>query len=271
MKKLLASIALTGALVSSSLSASAPYALSPLENYLIESFAWEQYEGFLNTGSSTLFENPKVSYLTVGGLLKACSTDPKKFIKNFKGQHILLNGLVSNVLNSGELLQIKKTTSGFTVDIHLSTPSEIEIHPGKKYTFYCRVANASKNSITLDSCMSGQRYEKIKTAEIETGIKNFLASKDQSNPNMPTYAMLAYMALVSARILPENSVCRETLEGENNRTDADVRSCNREVAQLWENASQIKGFDEAMDSVERDLSRHGADLDMIRKAATLMD
>ena len=49
MKKILKVCAASLLAVSSfSYSSPAPYQLSPLENYLIKSFAWEQYESFVN-------------------------------------------------------------------------------------------------------------------------------------------------------------------------------------------------------------------------------
>ena len=36
------------------------YNLSPLETYIIESFAQEQIDGFINSGATTLFESPKI-------------------------------------------------------------------------------------------------------------------------------------------------------------------------------------------------------------------
>ncbi len=112
----------------------------------------------------------------------------------------------------------------------------------------------------------------MKIGEIEQGIKDFLSGKDKTNPNMPTYAMLAYMALVSAKLLPTHTLAVRQLQlRKGPQTTADIRACNQEVTTLWQNNSQFENFNEAMDSVERDLMRHGADLNMVRKAASLMD
>ncbi len=64
-------------------------AFSP-ENYLIKSFAWEQYESFVNTGASTLFENPKVYYFSAGSLAKTFLKIQPNLFKNTKDRKSLL-------------------------------------------------------------------------------------------------------------------------------------------------------------------------------------
>lgn len=78
------------AVSSFSYSSPAPYQLSPLENYLIKSFAWEQYESFVNTGASTLFENPKVYYFSAGSLAKNVLKIQPNLFKNTKDRKSLL-------------------------------------------------------------------------------------------------------------------------------------------------------------------------------------
>ena len=46
------------------------YNLSPLETYIIESFAQEQIDGFINSGATTLFESPKIFYITPRALAR---------------------------------------------------------------------------------------------------------------------------------------------------------------------------------------------------------
>ena len=51
------------------------YNLSPLETYIIESFAQEQIDGFINSGATTLFESPKIFYISARVLARQVKTD----------------------------------------------------------------------------------------------------------------------------------------------------------------------------------------------------
>ena len=259
------------AVSSFSYSSPAPYQLSPLENYLIKSFAWEQYESFVNTGASTLFENPKVYYFSAGSLAKNVLKNPTEFIQKYKGQKVFVEGVLSRYSPSKSTFVFDASDNKFVINIRMGEDHNTETHPSLRKNFYCQVANAKKNEIILDNCITGLDYQKVKIGEIEQGIKDFLSGKDKTNPNMPTYAMLAYMALVSAKLLPTHSCCQAAAIEDGPQTTADIRACNQEVTTLWQNNSQFENFNEAMDSVERDLMRHGADLNMVRKAASLMD
>ena len=181
----------------------APYQLSlPLENYLIKSFAWEQYESFVNTGASTLFENPKVYYFSAGSLAKNVLKNPTEFIQKYKGQKVFVEGVLSRYSPSKSTFVFDASDNKFVINIRMGEDHNTETHPSLRKNFYCQVANAKKNEIILDNCITGLDYQKVKIGEIEQGIKDFLSGKDKTNPNMPTYAMLAYMALVSAKLLP---------------------------------------------------------------------
>ena len=63
------------------------YNLSPLETYIIESFAQEQIDGFINSGATTLFESPKIFYITPRALARQVKTDlsgaQKKYLGNY--------------------------------------------------------------------------------------------------------------------------------------------------------------------------------------------
>lgn len=252
-------------------SSPAPYQLSDLESYLIRSFAWEQYESFVNTGSSTLFENPKVYYFNAGALAKLVSSDPSGFLRKYKGQRIFVHGVPTRHSPSFSTFVFDAPNKQFTINIRMGSHDSSELQKPLKKNFYCQVISGDRNEIFLGDCISGLSYQKNKINEIEQGIKDYLSGKDQNNPNMPTYAMLAYMALVSAKLLPDQSACKTAISDEGPDTSADIRACNQEVTTLWQNSSESKHFEEAMDSVERDLTRHGADLNMIRQAASLMD
>lgn len=85
---------------------------------------------------------------------------------------------------------------------------------------------------------------------------------------MPTYAMMAYMAIVSAKLLAEDSVCRTTVIEEVSYTPADRRLCTQEVSELWQNAGLNPRFNETMDRVEDRLREDGVDVELIKQAAS---
>lgn len=58
------------------------YNLSPLETYIIESFAQEQIDGFINSGATTLFESPKIFYLNPRAFAKQAKTDLSALKRN---------------------------------------------------------------------------------------------------------------------------------------------------------------------------------------------
>lgn len=88
---------------------------------------------------------------------------------------------------------------------------------------------------------------------------------------MPTYAMMAYMAIVSAKLLAEDSVCRTTVIEEVSYTPADRRLCTQEVSELWQNAGLNPRFNETMDRVEDRLREDGVDVELIKQAASALD
>ncbi|HAI62580.1 MAG TPA: carboxymethylenebutenolidase, partial [Parasutterella excrementihominis] len=116
-----------------------------------------------------------------------------------------------------------------------------------------------------------RQFASLKRKQIEALIHRYLAGEKVLDPNLPTYAMMAYMAVVSARLLPRDSVCRRTVEDEIIFTDADRRLCNQEVADLWQRADSNPKFDKTMDNVVEELTKHGVDVSMINQAASSLD
>ncbi len=78
------------------------YQLSPLESYLIQAFAQEQIEGFINTGTSSLFENPKVFYLRAKPFAKFAAADAKKASDRYVGKYGIINSNVFRVVGDRE-------------------------------------------------------------------------------------------------------------------------------------------------------------------------
>ncbi len=137
---------------------------------------------------------------------------------------------------------------------------------GQREGFYCRIKGIEAKQAYLTNCVTQDEFTEEKTTEIEKGIKDFLSGASNDDANMPTYAMLAYMALVSARLLPHNSVCRANAEDVTS-TDAEYRLCEQEISHLWQNSSETPKFDSTMDETTRLLSDSGVDVSLIEKAA----
>ena len=146
-----------------------------------------------------------------------------------------------------------------------------EVSPGERHGFYCQITSVDKSSAVLSGCLPLRQFASLKRKQIEALIHRYLAGEKVLDPNLPTYAMMAYMAVVSARLLPRDSVCRRTVEDEIIFTDADRRLCNQEVADLWQRADSNPKFDKTMDNVVEELTKHGVDVSMINQAASSLD
>mgnify|MGYP000028405942 FL=1 len=71
------------------------YNLSPLETYIIESFAQEQIDGFINSGATTLFESPKIFYLNPRAFAKQAKTDLSGAQKKYLGNYGIVKSFIS--------------------------------------------------------------------------------------------------------------------------------------------------------------------------------
>ena len=161
------------------------------------------------------------------------------------------------------------------MDLHLAKNADPdlakEVSPGERHGFYCQITSVDKSSAVLSGCLPLRQFASLKRKKIEALIHRYLAGEKVLDPNLPTYAMMAYMAVVSARLLPRDSVCRRTVEDEIIFTDADRRLCNQEVADLWQRADSNPKFDKTMDNVVEELTKHGVDVSMINQAASSLD
>lgn len=163
----------------------------------------------------------------------------------------------------------------YTLDLQLAKNADPdlthEVSPGERHGFYCQITSVEKSSAVLSDCLPLRQFASLKSKQIEALIHRYLAGEKVLDPNLPTYAMMAYMAVVSARLLPRDSVCRRTVEDEIIFTDADRRLCNQEVADLWQRADSNPKFDKTMDNVVEELTKHGVDVSMINQAASSLD
>lgn len=204
------------------------YNLSPLETYIIESFAQEQIDGFINSGATTLFESPKIFYITPRALARQVKTDLSGAQKKYLGNYGIVKSFVSKTNKDKTRVQFDIPKPDYTLDLHLAKNADPdlakEVSPGERHGFYCQITSVDKSSAVLSGCLPLRQFASLKRKQIEALIHRYLAGEKVLDPNLPTYAMMAYMAVVSARLLPRDSVCRRTVEDEIIFTDADRKS-----------------------------------------------
>lgn len=251
------------------------YQLSPLESYLIETFAEEQVRTFISTGNSTLFNNPKVFNIRSQQFAAEFKASPRNFQKKYIDQFVILNAVINEANSSHRQFKTIVTSPYMEISYQASNDADQKrldgVVLGNRNGFYCKVSTIEAPVVKLTECLPIGQYKAMKMRQIEAGIKRFLSGRSDDDPNMPTYAMLAYTAVVSAKLLPKDSVCRETISEELTYTSAEMRLCNQEVTRLWENAGVNPKFDETMDSVQDQFQRNGIDIKLLSQAAGSLD
>ena len=88
---------------------------------------------------------------------------------------------------------------------------------------------------------------------------------------MPNYAMIAYMAVVLAPVLPEDSVCRSLANESATWTSTDIRICSAETQEVWSEVANSERFSKAMDIAEDKLKASSVDTSILAKALTAQD
>lgn len=251
------------------------YKLSPLENYLVESFAQEQIDGFINTGSTTLFESPKIYYINPRALARSAKSDLPAAKQKYLGNFGIIKFFVSLTSKDKTRILFEIPKPAFKVELQMAANADKEmisdVNPGGRHGFYCKITALESGSASLSDCLPLRQFAYLKSKQIEALIHRFMEGEEVKDPNLPTYAMMAYMAVVSARLLPHDSVCRRTVEDEIIYTDADRRLCNQEVSELWQKAESEPRFDKTMDAVIDELAAHGVDVSAINQAASNLD
>lgn len=275
-KTFVAAALLTGAGVTfASVGVAKGYNLSPLETYIIESFAQEQIDGFINSGATTLFESPRIFYINPRAFARQAKADLSGAQKKYLGNYGIVKFFVSKTNRDKTHIQFDVPKPNFKLDLQTAKNADPdilkEINPGERQGFYCQVTALDSSTAVLSDCLPLRQFASLKSKQIEALIHRYLAGEKVLDPNLPTYAMMAYMAVVSARLLPRDSVCRRTVEDEIIFTDADRRLCNQEVADLWQRADSNPKFDKTMDTVVEELTKHGVDVSMINQAASNLD
>lgn len=251
------------------------YTLSPLETYLIESFAQEQIDGFINSGATTLFESPKIYYINPRSFAKSAKANLPLARQKYVGNYSVIRFYVSLVNRNKDRVEFELSKPPFKLELSMAKNANqamiSEVNPGGRHGFYCKVEALTDKSASLSDCLPLRQFAALKSKQIESLIHRYLAGEKVLDANIPTYAMMAYMAVVSARLLPADSVCKRTVEEEISFTDADRRLCNQEVSELWQNAASNPKFDQTMDNVIEEFKRKGVDVTVINQAASALD
>ena len=175
------------------------YNLSPLETYIIESFAQEQIDGFINSGATTLFESPKIFYITPRALARQVKTDLSGAQKKYLGNYGIVKSFVSKTNKDKTRVQFDIPKPDYTLDLHLAKNADPdlakEVSPGERHGFYCQITSVDKSSAVLSGCLPLRQFASLKRKQIEALIHRYLAGEKVLDPNLPTYAMMAYMAV----------------------------------------------------------------------------
>lgn len=254
----------------------ATYELSNLEKLLVHALAWEQMDSFLKTGSSPFFENPTVYYRTGRDLEKEFTDNPEKTVSSLKKVGVVIEGDITRIDKTGNnpLLILQKKDVSISLQLSKKAdPTELKFNalPGHRYPFYCQFQNKSRKVLRFNECYPLTQYLSEKKSSFEKAIHTYLQGKKSTDPNMPNYAMIAYMAVVLAPVLPEDSVCRSLANESATWTSTDIRICSAETQEVWSEVANSERFSKAMDVAEDKLKASSVDTSILAKALTAQD
>ena len=157
------------------------YNLSPLETYIIESFAQEQIEGFINSGATTLFGSPKIFYITPRVLARQVKTDLSGAQKKYLGNYGIVKSFVSKTNKDKTRVQFDIPKPDYTLDLHLAKNADPdlakEVSPGERHGFYCQITSVGM-SFTEFSYQLLQGYDYMYLYEHE-GCRLQMGGTDQ--------------------------------------------------------------------------------------------
>lgn len=166
-----------GAAAAESLDKTKGYQLSPLESYLVETLAWEQIAGFVNSGSSTLFENPKVYYLRAGLFAADIKNNLKKTSEQYLNHFAVIHSQVAQVINSGKEFVFNVKNPELKIRLVMSPEANANIlssiMPGHRAGFYCMVSQIKGSSVLMNNCIPVVQFQEQKSKEIANGINTF--------------------------------------------------------------------------------------------------
>lgn len=254
----------------------AAYTLSDLEHLLVDAISWEQIDSFLKTGISPFFENPTVYYRTRRTLSEEFSSDAGVAASRLKEGGVVVETTITRVLSDAEkrIYQADRPKLKFSIEIDPRADSEEldrKAVPGKRHAFFCHFKDYRAGRISFEHCLPLEQYLKERRDGFYQTVGKYLNGEAVDDPNLANYAMLIYMAVVSAEALPANSSCRSIVNDEAGRTLDDIRICSQEIQKLWGEMAEQEKFAILMDKAELKLKNAGVDISILNKASTAED
>lgn len=268
------------ALLAAALAVSSPsqaaYTLSDLEHLLVDAISWEQIDSFLKTGISPFFENPTVLYRTRRTLYEEFSADAGAATARLKDGNVVVETSITRLITDGDKRIYQADRPKLNISLEIDSRADTDeldrkAVPGKRYAFCCTFKEYRAGRISFDHCLPLEQYLKERRDGFYQTVDKYLKGEVSDNPNLANYAMLVYMAVVSAEALPANSSCRSTVNDEAGRTLDDVRICSQEVQKLWAEMAEQEEFAILMDKAELKLKNAGVDTSILNKASTAED
>lgn len=269
-------VALLAAALAVSPQSQAAYTLSDLEHLLVDAISWEQIDSFLKTGISPFFENPTVYYRTRRTLSEEFSGDAGVAASRLKEGGVVVETRITRVLSDAEkrIYQADRPKLKISIETDPGADSEEldrKAVPGKRHAFFCHFKDYRAGRISFEHCLPLEQYLKERRDSFYQTVDKYLKGEAVDDPNLANYAMLIYMAVVSAEALPANSSCRSIVNDEAGRTLDDIRICSQEVQKLWGEMAEQEKFALLMDKAELKLKNAGVDISILNKASTAED
>lgn len=249
--------------------------LTPLELFLTETLAWEQFAGLVKTENGISNGKNSVLFRSSKALAKEFLKNPEQAEESFKSAHAVIYTEKGNFekIDNRVIFRIKHKPIVTTLSMGSSADiSNFKNHviPGHRYTFFCKFESYKAQSLQFDNCLPIDQYLKITREKMLRRIDGFLNGKSEKSLESAHYAMLAYMAMVTARMLSEDSFCRSVAE-EGSWTFEDIRRCGKDVEMIWSNPDNPEHFYEVMDDVLDRIKKKGADVSLLDQAGLALD
>lgn len=268
--------ALLAAALAVSPQSQAAYTLSDLEHLLVDAICWEQIDSFLKTGISPFFENPTVYYRTRRTLSEEFTGNAGVAASRLKEGGVVVETAITRILSDAEKRIYQTELPKLKISLEIDPRADREelerkALPGKRHAFFCNFKEYRAGRISFEHCLPLEQYLKERRDGFYQTIDKYLKGETSDDPNLANYAMLVYMAAVSAEALPANSSCRSVVNDESGRTLDDIRICSREVQKLWAEMAEQEKFALLMDKAELKLKNAGVDISILNKASTAED
>lgn len=249
--------------------------LTSLELFLTETLAWEQFAGLVKTENGISNGKNSVLFRSSRALAKEFRLDPKEAEESFKSSHAVIYTEKGNFEKVDSQIVFRIKHKPIVTTLYMSPSAEIgnlknNVIPGHRYTFFCKFQSYKEPSLQFDNCLPIDQYLKISRVKMLKQIDGFLNGKSEKSLESAHFAMLAYMAMVTARMLPEDSFCRSVAD-EASWTFEDIRRCGKEVEMIWSNPENPERFYDVMDEVLDRIKKKGADVSILDQAGLALD